>query len=327
MPNLEAIVEQTGRFGPMLLIAIAVFLILEVLFLSVVRRSRSSRGINQRLTIKARVGDPADALRELRRTRGLDETAFTDKRFGKLKRIIAQSGIGAGVRRLVVIGVVVAVVLAALIAAISGREVLAVVVGILVGVGLIAAIITFKRQRRMARFIDQLPEAIDVMVRSLKAGHPVPVAIGMVASEMSDPAGSDFGLVADEMTYGLDLEGALASLRDRTGLAELSFLVVAVSIQSKAGGNLAEVLSKLSRMIRERARLRRKIKSLSSEGRWSAWLLSILPAVLFLIFYLSSPGFYGDVKDDPVFMPVVVVGLLLWLTGAYVIRRMVNFKV
>jgi tight adherence protein B len=183
------------------------------------------------------------------------------------------------------------------------------------------------RSRRIKKFEGQLPEAIDILVRSLKAGHPLPVAIAMVAREMPDPIGTEFGIAADEMTYGLDLETAMANMRARAGQSDLSFLVVAVSIQSKTGGNLAEILTKLSAMVRARARMRSKILSMSSEGRFSAVALSIIPLVLALIINITAPSYFDDVKTDPIFVPTIYFGLGLWLTGIFIMRRMVNFKV
>jgi tight adherence protein B len=148
----------------------------------------------------------------------------------------------------------------------------------------------------------------------------------MVGREMSDPVGSEFGMVGDEMTYGLDLGTAMGNLRERTGQMDVALLAVAVSIQGKTGGNLAELLSKLGRMIRERYRVRRKIHALSAEGRFSSIALILIPLVLIAIVNTLTPSFYGAVKDDWIFMPMVYLGLTLWVFGTYVIRRMVNFK-
>jgi tight adherence protein B len=199
----------------------------------------------------------------------------------------------------------------------------AAVLGLIVPVAMLLAM----RARRRKLFESQLPEAIDVMVRSLKAGHPLTVAISVVAREMADPIGSEFGIVADEMTYGLDLDSALSNLRTRAGQSDLSFFVVAVSIQQKTGGNLAEILTNLSRMVRERGRMRRKIHSLSSEGRFSAIALSVIPCFIYGAISLTSPGYFKEVESDPLFMQAVYVGLGLWLMGVYVMRRMVNFRI
>lgn len=134
-------------------------------------------------------------------------------------------------------------------------------------------VLMVRRRARWKAITTQLPDAIDIMVRSLRAGHPVATSIGMVAREMRDPLATEFGLVVDEMTYGLNLENALSNMARRVGLSDLRFLVVAVTVQVEVGGNLAEILGSLSRVIRERGKMRAKIRALSAEGRFSAILL------------------------------------------------------
>jgi tight adherence protein B len=160
----------------------------------------------------------------------------------------------------------------------------------------------------------------------MRAGHPLPVAISMVAKEMPDPIGSEFGLVADEATYGLELGEALRNMRMRSGQSDLAFLVVAVSIQSKTGGNLSEILSNLSAMVRERTKMRRKVHSLSSEGRVSAIVLSLMPVAIWGIVSTVSPNYYGDIGDHPLVMKAFYLSLTIWAVGAFVLYRMVNFK-
>jgi tight adherence protein B len=164
-------------------------------------------------------------------------------------------------------------------------------------------------------------------VRSLRAGHPVSTAITMVAREMRDPIATEFGLVVDEMTYGLNLDDALSNMARRVGLNDLRFLVVAVMIQMQVGGNLAEVLNSLSRVIRERATMRAKIRALSAEGRFSASLLSVLPFILIGVITLVRPTYYAGVSPDPFFWPILWVGFGLMVLGIMVMYRMVNFRV
>ena len=182
------------------------------------------------------------------------------------------------------------------------------------------------RSIRRVKIGDQLPEALDVMVRSMRAGHPVSVAVGLVARELPDPIGSEFGMTADEMTFGLDLETALKNMSARVGQIDIPFVVVAVSIQTKTGGNLSEVLANLSRVIRERFKLRLRVKAMSAEGKMSAVALSLIPLVVFLAVNALAPSFYGDVKDEPIIVPVALLTLALWATGVITIYRLVNFK-
>ena len=149
--------------------------------------------------------------------------------------------------------------------------------------------------RRLKKFGAQFPEAIDVIVRSLRAGHPVPVAVSMVGREFTDPVGSEFGIVTDEITYGADLETAMRNLHFRVGQDDLPLFVTAVAIQGSTGGNLGEILENLSAVIRQRFKMRRKVKALASEARASAMILSALPIAMFAIVQVVSPDFYASV--------------------------------
>ena len=146
------------------------------------------------------------------------------------------------------------------------------------------------RGRRQKKFGAQFPDALDIIVRSLRAGHPVPIAITMVAREMPDPIGSEFGIVADEITYGADLETAMRNLYFRIGQDDLPLFVTAVAIQGSTGGNLGEILENLSGVIRQRFKMRRKIRALAAEGRASAMILSALPIVMFLVIQVDRAG-------------------------------------
>src|SRR5262249_28587537 len=159
--------------------------------------------------------------------------------------------------------------------------------------------------RRQMKFEEQLPDAIDVLVRSLKAGHALPAAIAAAGKHMPDPIGGELSLTAAEVSYGLDLETAMINLRSRVGQAGLALIVLAVSVQSKTGGNLAEVLTNLSKIIRERFKLRRKAYALAAEGRFSAILLSILPIALFGLLRFISPSYYGDIAGNEFVKPVL----------------------
>jgi tight adherence protein B len=182
------------------------------------------------------------------------------------------------------------------------------------------------RKRRMDKLVRQLPDALDLMSRGLKVGHPLNVTIGSVASDMPDPIGTEFGIVQDQVSYGDTLVDALADLADRLDIEDVRYLSVSVGIQHGTGGNLARVLQILSKVIRERATMRKKIKAISAEGRFSALVLSILPFFIFAMISLTSPSYYGEVRDDPLFIPAMVTILTLVALQAVILFRMVNFK-
>lgn len=182
------------------------------------------------------------------------------------------------------------------------------------------------RKRRHKKFGIQLPEALELITRSLKAGHPVPVAISMVAREMPDPIGTEFGLVADEVTYGSDLVSALGTMFERVGHEDLPLFVTAVSIQSTTGGNLREILDGLSRVIRERGKLRRKVRAISTEGRISAYILSAVPVLLMVGLMVLMPQFYGGVWDKSMTW-YLLGGAVSWLLlGNAMMFKMANFR-
>jgi tight adherence protein B len=326
MPSLETIAFQMGRYGPMVAVAAAAFLLFEALFLMWSQSRRREGRINERLRVKSDTADGRAALVALRRRRGLTADGRYELPLIAFNRLVMQSGLTLPVWRLVLLMSAVAGVVAVLTYMVTRAIPLAVLAAAFAGVGLPLMVLLVMRSKRLKALEAQLPEAVDVMVRSLRAGHPLPVAIAMVAREMPDPVGSEFGMVADEMTYGLDIETAMSNMRTRAGQSDLSFLVVAISIQSKTGGNLAEILVNLSRMVRERARMRRKIHSLSSEGRFSAIGLSVIPSVLAAIIHFLAPTYFSEVEHDPLFMPAVYTGLVMWAIGVYTLRRMVNFK-
>lgn len=184
-----------------------------------------------------------------------------------------------------------------------------------------------RRTRVRLRKIElQLPVALDVMTRALRAGHPVVSAIQLAAEEMGDPLGSEFGLVIDETTYGVELQEALVNFAERTGSEDAHYLAVSVAVQIETGGNLSDVLDSLAAVIRGRNSLTLKVKALSSEGRTSALLLTALPALAVGIQLLFQPKIYTDKFSDPIFWPAVAGTMALYLLGWLWIQRIINFK-
>lgn len=194
-------------------------------------------------------------------------------------------------------------------------------------IGLPVFAVSFLAQRRRKRMQEQFPVALDIFVRALRSGHPVASAIELLTEEMEDPIGSEFGLLADEVAYGADLTTALDAMAERWDLDDIRMFVVSISVQSETGGNLAEILDNLSKVIRERASLYLKVRALSSEGRMTGWLLTALPVIAFVMLFLINPPFYLDVARDPIFY-IGFPALLGWyFVGLISIRKMVNLKV
>lgn len=196
-----------------------------------------------------------------------------------------------------------------------------------VAAGIPMTVINMIAQRRRKRMEQQFPVALDVFVRALRSGHPVASAIELLTKEMEDPIGSEFGLVADEVTYGADLADALEAMAERWDLEDMRMFVVSLSVQSETGGNLAEILENLSEVIRARAAMYLKVRALSSEGRMTGWMLTVLPIFALVSMFMINPGFYLDVAGDPIFL-IGFPGLIgLYFIGLFMIRRMVDLKV
>jgi tight adherence protein B len=183
------------------------------------------------------------------------------------------------------------------------------------------------RNARLKKIEDQMPLALDIINRGLRAGHPVISAVQLAANEMGDPIGTEFGLIVDETSYGLEFKDALTNFARRTGSPDAHFFAVSVAIQSQTGGNLAEILAGLAAVIRGRCTLAKRVKALASEGRASAYVLSALPPMLVSFIALTQPSFYTSKFADPIFWPMVGIICVVYLLGWVMIHRIINFKV
>ena len=208
-----------------------------------------------------------------------------------------------------------------------GRTVLCATFAVALGAIFPLMVINFKATRKRKRIEEQFPVALDVFVRGLRAGHPIAAALELLTVEMPDPIGSQFGIAVDEVTYGAELRDALQSMAERWDLDDMRMFVVSLSIQSETGGNLAEILENLSKVIRERHAMLMKVRALSSEGRMTAVMLTILPVFTFVTTFLLNPRFFLDVAGDPWFVPGFSMLGILYLIGYFTIRKMVDLKV
>jgi tight adherence protein B len=184
-----------------------------------------------------------------------------------------------------------------------------------------------KAKKRMSLFEEQLPDAVELMVRSLRVGHPFSSAVNIVAQEMPDPLGTEFGMIADEATYGAEITESLEKMAARIDLQDLKFLAVAVSIQSTSGGNLAEILEGLSKVIRSRFKLFRRVKAITAEARWSGWFLSVFPVGALIMINVMQPGYYDDVKESSAFVPAAIIVAVFLVVNVIFMRIMVDIKV
>ena len=198
---------------------------------------------------------------------------------------------------------------------------------ILISVGAVFVWVNGKAKKRMALFEEQLPDAVELMVRSLRVGHPFVSAIQIVAKESEDPIATEFGIIADESAYGREVGEALKEMAERLDMQDLRFLAVAVTIQQQSGGNLAEVLAGLAKVIRARFRLFRRVKAITAEAQWSGKFLSAFPLIALAVILVNDPAYYDGVMDHPYFIPACfIVGILL-AANLFVMRTLTNIKV
>jgi tight adherence protein B len=208
-----------------------------------------------------------------------------------------------------------------------GRIVISLTFAVVLGAVLPLVVLNFMASRMRKKMEEQFPVALDVFVRGLRAGHPIAAALELLTVEMPDPIGSQFGLAVDEVTYGAELRDALQDMAERWDSDDMRMFVVSLSIQNETGGNLAEILENLSRVVRERHTMYMKVRALSSEGRMTGWMLSILPIFSFLLLFSMSPRFFLDVANDPWFVPGFVLIGINYIIGVLIIRKMIDLKV
>jgi len=311
-----------------ILIGLSAAMLAEGAYLLFYNKASYRKNINRRLKIiDASKTSREDVLVQLRRERGL--TASGDYRLPlvNLNQLLLQSGLTIGLGKLVLVVLVLAIASFVGTMMFDGQLSHALFGAIFGGLVLPLMLLKIMRGRRQKKFGAQFPDAIDIIVRSLRAGHPVPVAINMVAREMADPVGGEFGLVTDEITYGADLEGAMRNLYYRVGTDDLPLFVTAVAIQGSTGGNLGEILDNLSSVIRQRFKMRRKIRSLAAEGRASALILSSLPILMFGVINFMVPDFYASVWHESL-TKIALAAAGAWMgIGNFIMYRMVNFKI
>ena len=202
-----------------------------------------------------------------------------------------------------------------------------IVMAIGIGVGAVYFWVSSKANKRLSMIEEQLPDAVELMVRSLRVGHPFSSAVQIVSKEVQDPLGSEMGIIADESAYGRDVGEALKEMAERLDMQDLRFLAVAVSIQQTSGGNLAEILAGLAKVIRARFRLFRRVKAITAEAKWSGKFLSAFPIVALIIINVSDPNYYDEVRDHAFFIPACfLVGIFL-TCNLLVMRVLTDIKV
>jgi tight adherence protein B len=317
----------------------AVVLAAEVLVRWIAERRSGSKAINLRLEMIGRGRSHGETMNLLRRTSSAVPVGLPpmlDSWAQKFERTLMQAQVTLPTTRLMLIILIAPLVIffvilmamsAADIGLSFGRMLISGTFAVVLGAVIPALVLNYRATKTRKNMQEQFPVALDVFVRGLRAGHPIAAALDLLTVEMPDPIGSQFGLVVDEVTYGAELRDALQSMAERWDLDDMRMFVVSLSVQNETGGNLAEILENLSQVIRERQSMMMKVRALSSEGRMTATILTLLPVVTFTVLFLLNPAFFLDVANDPVFVPGFALLVVLYITGFLWIRRMIDLKV
>jgi tight adherence protein B len=288
---------------------------------------QAKRAVNRRLATAERAGSLGELVLELRKQRGLGEDGRSIFSWSWLADLVIRSGVVVDPRRwaLMIAGAVLAGGCAGLY--LSHNVLIALGGAALLGLGGPIVYLNVMAARRAKGLSMQLPQALEVMVRSLEAGHPIPTAISLVGRELPDPIGSEFGMAADEIAYGATLEQAVARVADRCRQADVDLFAASIRLQEKAGGNLVGLLKMLAHTVRERVKMRMRIRAASSEGRMSAYILSAAPVVCFIFINVAQPGYYGDVLHTRFIQIGLGVLIALLVAGNLVMRRMIDMRI
>ena len=311
------------------LIFVGVLVLVEGIYLTVFGRSISlNNRVNRRLEMLDKTGNREEVMEKLRKEMQQHLKARKVPLYSILSDKAQKAAIAFTPKQLILlmVGLSILAFLGLTVATATALPV-RILASIGMGVGGIFTWISMKANKRMSMLEEQLPDAIELMVRSLRVGHPFSSAIGIVATEVSDPLATEFGIIADEATYGRDMGEALKDMAERLDMQDLRFLAVAVTIQQQSGGNLAEILAGLAKVIRARFRLFRRVKAITAEAKWSGKFLSGFPILALIGIQLIKPNYYDEAMEHPFFIPaVLVVGVFLVL-NLIVMRALVNIKV
>ncbi len=312
-----------------ILIFVAVVVLVEGLYLTVFGKSISLNSrVSRRLDLLAKNGNREQVLEQLRKEMSQHLTAKGIPLYSILATKAQRANIAFTPKQLVMImaGLSVFAFLGLSIGTSADTAVRA-LMAVAMGVGGVYVWVNQKAKKRMALLEEQLPDAVELMVRSLRVGHPFSSAIGIVAKEVSDPLGTEFGFIADEAAYGRDVSESLKKFAERMDNQDLRFLAVAVSIQQTSGGNLAEILDGLAKVIRSRFKLFRRVKAITAEAKWSGMFLSAFPIGALVMINVVQPDYYDEVKETAAFIPAaLVVGVFLVINVIFM-KIMVNIKV
>ena len=315
-----------------LLVFITVVLLVQGLVVPVFGESAKTRKRLKKRIAEIEAAGDADSFSSLLREKYLRQLSPLERRLESLPamealaRRIEQAGHKILAYRLVLISVVIGIA-TLFISWTVFRVPLAAV-----GTALLATYVPFMkismdRSKRMRQFEEQLPDAIDTMKRALRAGHPLAASMKLVAEELEDPVAAEFELTFGDINYGNDVRRAMLGLLARVPSVTVMSLVTAILVQRETGGNLAEILEKISAVIRGRFKFARKVRTYSAEGRMSAWVLAMVPLGLFLTLWVTTPDYLPVLLEDARGQKLVAYGVVSGVVGIFWIRKILRIEV
>ncbi|SIO53884.1 tight adherence protein B [Rhodovulum sp. ES.010] len=311
------------------LIFVAVLALVEGLYLTVFGKSISLNAkVNRRLEMLEKGVDREQVLEQLRKEMSQHMNARGIPLYSILAEKAQKANIAFTPVQLIMIMVLLSgIAFLGLTVGTAAALPVRLLVAVAMGVGGVYVWVNKKAKKRLGLIEEQLPDAVELMVRSLRVGHPFVSAINIVAKEVPDPLGSEMGIIADEAAYGRDIGEALKDLAARVDMQDLRFLAVAVLIQQQSGGNLAEVLDGLAKVIRSRFKLFRRVKAITAEAKWSGMFLSGFPIVAIVMISVIKPDYYDEVKETAAFIPAAIAVGVFLVVNVIFMRIMVNIKV
>ncbi|HEX6859487.1 MAG TPA: type II secretion system F family protein [Caulobacteraceae bacterium] len=310
----------------MIMIFAAVFTAVQAVS-GLVSRAGAQRKVNQRLKVAEKTGSLAELVSELRKQRGLNADGTQNRTMAWFSDLVTRSGLSFEPRKWAVFGLGGALGVWLVIYILTKNPFLGLLVGPLLAGGGFLFFLNMTANTRAKKLGEQLPGALEIIVRSLEAGHPVPTAVALVGREMPDPVGTEFGMAGDEIAFGSTLEQAVARIADRCRHPDVDLFAATIRLQERCGGNLTGLLKMNAKAIRDRHKMRLKIKAASSEGRASAIILTSAPFAVLALLSVMSPKFYGDVIGErPVQIGLAILGVWMFI-GNMVMRRMIDMRI
>lgn len=311
------------------LIFVAVLALVNGIYLTVFGKSISlNNRVNRRLDMIEKGAGREQVLEQLRKEMSQHMKSKSIPLYSILAEKAQKANIAFTPSQLIMVMVVLMVVAFALLSVGTGASaIIRIVISVIMGVGAVFVWVNNTAKKRLAMIEEQLPDAVELMVRSLRVGHPFTSALQIVAKEVPDPLGSEMGVISDEAAYGRDVGEALKHMAERLEMQDLRFLAVAVTIQQQSGGNLAEILDGLAKVVRSRFKLFRRVKAITAEAKWSGMFLSGFPIAALVMINVIQPNYYDDVKETSAFIPACLIVAAFLVVNLFVMRALVNIKV